>query len=477
MISTKTELLPHQKTGYDKLIKLKVGALYMGMGTGKTRTAIELIKDRFNKNKVNYVIWFCPCSVKKNLEMDIKKHSSGLIENTSIIGIESISMSDKTFLETLNLVQFYDCYLVVDESNLVKNHNALRTKRITALSEVCKYKLILNGTPVTRNEADLYSQWCILDKRIFGYRTFYSFAANHLEYDDYGRVRRVLNVNYLTDKIAPYSYEISKEKCLDLPKKVTEDFWFSLTDEQDEHYREVLMEMTSLVNEWSEATIYRLLNAMQLITAGRYIYNLTDVVLDDAKIKHSSYFKNIEENPRMEMLEYILDKIDNKVIVWCKYHFEIEDIKKLLSKRGLKYTELHGKITLKQREKNLYDFEHNKDIKVLIGNKTTGGYGLNLQFCNEMIYYNPDFDWGTAKQSEDRIHRIGQDRQCYYYNIYSNTGIDNLIKNCLERKENLEAHIRSMLNKKNILEVLENDKNRTGDKTERETNKRIFRKK
>lgn len=110
----------------------------------------------------------------------------------------------------LKLVEQYDCYLIVDESNLVKNHLAKRTQNIIRLAEKCKYKMILNGTPITRTEQDLYAQWYVLDWRILGYKSFWSFSANHLEYDDTGRVRKCLNTDYLTEKIGPYSYQIKK---------------------------------------------------------------------------------------------------------------------------------------------------------------------------------------------------------------------------------------------------------------------------
>lgn len=448
MIETKTQLLEHQQQAYDKLIRLKVGALYMGMGTGKTRTAIELIKDRFNKGKINHVLWFCPCTVKENLKKDIEKHSEGLIENTSIIGIESISMSDRLYLEVLELVQKYKCYLIVDESNLVKNHFALRTKRIQALGEVCSYKLILNGTPITRNEADLYSQWYILDKRIFGYRSYWSFQNNHLELDKYGKIVDTKNVDYLTNKMSPYSFEISKDQCLDLPSKIYEDKWFDLTERQRWHYKEILGIMTERVDEWDSTTVYRLLHAMQLVVSGRYIYST------DKNILHRPMFANYKDNPRIELLEYVLEYIDEKVIIWCKYFFEIDEVKELLKELGLEYRELNGKQSEKEKIKSLYDFEHNADVKVLIGNKRTGGYGLNLQFCKQMIYYSSDFDWGTTIQSEDRIHRIGQEDKCVYTKLWADVGIDNMIRRNLDKKEDLERYIRMMLNEKNNIKEL-----------------------
>lgn len=78
---------------------------------------------------------------------------------------------------SLGLVQSHKVYLIVDESSLVKNHAALRTIHIQQLAENCQYKLILNGTPISRNESDLYSQWMILDWRILGYRSYYKLCC------------------------------------------------------------------------------------------------------------------------------------------------------------------------------------------------------------------------------------------------------------------------------------------------------------
>ena len=222
----KTRLYEYQSKAVDKLSKLKVGALYMEQGTGKTRTALEIIKNKMIKGKVEVVLWLCPCSVKNNLKEDIIKHTGQKPSENNIIikGIESLSSSDRLYLQLLELVKIYKVYLIVDESNLVKNKLAIRTERIIEISSFCKYKMILNGTPISKNEADLFAQWYILDWRILGYKSFYSFAANHLEYKKVrlpsGReimtdqIIRVLNVDYLTEKIAPYMYQIKKDEVL-----------------------------------------------------------------------------------------------------------------------------------------------------------------------------------------------------------------------------------------------------------------------
>ena len=419
----------------------------MDMGLGKTRTAIELIKNRYDRGKINHVLWLCPCSVKTNLKRDILKHSRGLLENTTIMGIESISMSDRAYLKALDVMAKNKAYIIVDESSLVKNWDAKRTQRIIELSKLAEYKLILNGTPVTRNEADLYSQWYILDSRIFGYRTYWSFAANHLEYDKYGRIRRVLNVDYLTNKIAPYSYQLKKSEIeTKLPKKNYYDYYFELTEWQYHHYENVKDSLLADVDEFEPSTIYRLLTALQLITSGRMITKT------GGRLEHKPFFKNPKDNPRIEALLNNIDGSDEKYIIWTKYTFEIEEISQVLKEMGKDVAIFNGDIPLKKRDKELDKFIG--DSQFLIANKSCGGYGLNLQFCNNMIYYSNDFDWGTRAQSEDRVHRIGQDKPVYITDIIADSKIDEMIIRNLSRKESLDSYITYLLNNKNHLEAI-----------------------
>ncbi len=442
-----TELLPHQVPAYEKLIKIKVGALYLEMGLGKTRTAIELIKNRLDRGKINHVLWFCPCSVKTNLVRDIKKHSEGLLDITTIMGIESISMSDREYLRALDIISKYKCYLIIDESNLIKNFFAKRTSRIIELSTKCEYKLILNGTPVTRDEVDLYSQWYVLDRRIFGYRSYWSFEANHLEYDEYGRVQRVLNVDYLTNKIAPYSYQLKKSDAgIELPPKQYYNYYFGMTSAQTYHYEGVRDLMLADVDEFDSTTIYRLLTALQLVTSGRRMDKLK------GHLKHSPFFKDFGDNPRIQALSNNVHGMEGKCIIWCKYTFEIEDVNRLLMEMGFTTALFHGGISLRQREKEMDRFT--KDAQFLIANKACGGYGLNLQFCNNMIYYSNDYNWGTRIQSEDRVHRLGQEKTVFITDIIADSKIDERIRDNLDRKGDLDSYITQLLNNKNSLKEL-----------------------
>lgn len=440
-----TNLYEHQKRAVEKLVKIKVGALYMEMGTGKTRTALELIDKRIKKGKVNHILWLCPCSVKENLRKDIIKHTKNYDKNLiTICGIETLSSSIKTNFELLDLVQNKECYLVVDESNLVKNHKAKRTENIIRLASYCKYKMILNGTPISRNEKDLFSQWLILDWRILGYKSFWSFAANHLEYDEKipGKINRCLNTDYLVRKIAPYSYQVKKSECLDLPSKTYDIKYYSLTDYQEECYEYVADQLLFSVNELEPHTIYRLFTALQNVISGFHV-----TVKENLKMTKKPMFQNPKDNPRMELLLDLVDRTDEKIIIFCKYTQEIIDIVDILNK---KYGEgsavpFYGELNQKKRQENINKFENKAQF--FIANKTCAGYGLNLQFCSYVIYYSNDWDYATRSQSEDRVHRIGQNSNVHIVDICAAYTLDERIINCLKRKESLVDSFKDELEK------------------------------
>lgn len=436
-----TSLLPHQEAAVGKLGRLKVGALFMEQGTGKTRTALELISRRMDKGKVNAVLWLCPCSVKKNLREDIIYHCGGMPDRIVIKGIESISSSSRLYLKLIELVRRYKVFLIVDESSLCKNPFAIRSSRIVELSRHCTYKLILNGTPISKNEADLFGQFFILDWRILGYKSYYSFSANHLEYrtiklpngGEYktNQVLRVLNTAYLAEKISPYTYQVKKEECIPLPEKRYHVKYFELSMEQSFIYDDTKYKFLENVDEFRSDTIYKFFTALQHVTSGRVVTSAAD-----ERMTTEDIFTDPENNPRLQALSDIITGIgSSKAIIFVKYRSEAKEIMDLLRSLDRSCVEFTGRCTAKQRQQNRALFR--EGIQFIVANKVCGAYGLNLQFCHNVIFYNNDFDYATRAQAEDRVHRYGQDHEVHIYDICAAGTIDDFIRDNLLRKENL----------------------------------------
>lgn len=447
-----TKPYKHQQRAVEKLSKVKVGALYMPMGTGKTRTALELIARRYNAGKIDHVLWLCPFSTRVEILRDIEKHVAGDLSMFTIVGIETLSSSIRANVDCLRLVKSKKVYLVVDESNLVKNPKAKRTQNIQRLADHCKFKLILNGTPVSRNEADMFAQWKILDWRILGYRSFWSFAQNHVVWDKNirGRIKEIINVDYLSRRIAPYTYQVKKEECVDLPGKVYRTKYCQLTDEQMDLYSYIADVLLFEVDEFKPYTIYRLFSGLQAVISGFYVNPKKE------RLEIKPFFKNSLDNPRIQTLCNYIERLEKeeKAIIFCKYTQEINDIMHVLTHElGEKAVPFFGELNARDRQNNLDKFKN--EVRFLVATKNTAGYGLNLQFCSNVVFYNNDWDYATRVQAEDRVYRIGQTKRVWITDICAAGTLDERILSCLTRKENMVAAFKKFIEKykdKNLLE-------------------------
>lgn len=463
----KTKLMEHQQKAFDKLHELKVSALFMDMGTGKTRTAIEFIKKR--EHKIDKVIWFCPVSAKKEIKNDILKHTH--LKNKSIyifnnktnpknipdclvyiIGIRSMSRSTR-IISTVNKIVTENSFIVVDESHYIKGFNSACTKWITRIGERAKYRLILTGTPISQGIVDLYAQMKFLSPKILGYNSFYSFAANHLEYSEKypGLIVKAHNIEHITERIKPFIYQITKEECLDLPKKIYKRFWFNMSHEQREYY-DYIKDMFLSKIEYEEIIdsflIFQLFSALQQVVSGYH---------HDTKTKKIIIFKH----NRINILNEILNEIpeDKKIIIWAKYNYDIKQIQKhiLNNYNNNKISLFYGKLNEKQRQEQLELFR--KENRFFLATQSCGGQVITLNEATHTIFYNNEFKYANRIQAEDRNHRIGQTNSVVYSDILCDHSIDTLINDNLSKKQNIVESFKSQIDlikdKKDIRKLIE----------------------
>ncbi|MGL4519586.1 MAG: SNF2-related protein, partial [Phocaeicola sp.] len=156
-------LLPQQVKAKEHLSSWRVGALFMEAGTGKTRVAIEIV----NSTTCSNVIWIGPYRTihsDEGVVQEIEKWG-GFNTEVTYCGIESLQSSDRIYLGLLDKITT-DTFVVVDESLKIKNEGSKRTKRMLEIGGRCGYKLILNGTPLSKNVLDLWSQMEFLSPKI-----------------------------------------------------------------------------------------------------------------------------------------------------------------------------------------------------------------------------------------------------------------------------------------------------------------------
>lgn len=454
----KTNMFAHQEKAFSKIKNLKAYALFMDMGTGKTRTILEYIQFKINQGKINRVFWLCPCSTKRNLKEDIKKHSifsTDYIENINdefivIIGTETISQSNRLYIKLEKLIQQYpNSLLIVDESHMIKNHYAVRTNRILYLGKKVNYRAILTGTPVTQGIWDLFTQFYFLHPKILGYNSFYAFAANHLEYSEKypGQIVNTHNTDYITQKLNPYIYQVTKKECLDLPPKTYTNRFFYFDDEQYTIYQSIKHYYINMIDydNFNGECILNMINYLYRVSSGYININLKiPIEINGESYLHLKY-KGYERAYETLIQVKSIPK-DAKCIIWHKFNSDLELLEKVFVENDIKHTYINGRLTQEQRDNNINIFKVSKDVNILVANINIGNVGLNLQEANYMIYYNSTFEYAKRKQSEDRIYRIGQDKNVHIIDIVSNSGIDAMVEDNIYNKTNLIRDIREKIN-------------------------------
>lgn len=437
----KTKLLNHQKKAISKLNGLRVGALFMEMGTGKTRCALELIKNRLKK--IDRVFYFCPCSVRQTIVNEIEKHSDGLeytivkdgkdkrLSKVVIIGLESISSSDQIYL-WINSVITKDSFIIVDESILIKNPKAKRTHRIISMTNGCKYKLIMCGTPMSQGLQDLWSQMQFLSGLILKYKSFRIFARYHLKYSFKfpGMIEGYYNEDLVAKRINPYVYQVTKEECLDLPKKQYYTEFFSMSYKQRALYTKLKDDMLMEIDwdDFTSYTLFKLFLFLQQITCG---------------IQPKGYDGYSIENERIDLLKSVLERVLYPVVIFCKFRQDIEFISEIVP-LGCFY---HGGLNAAEKNESIERFIKNEK-GVLVATQQSGSYGLNLQSTNTVIFYNNQFSYEIRRQAEDRCHRIGMNQVGgNYIDLVCEDSIDGRIQSCLNKKENVIKFFKNELDK------------------------------
>lgn len=393
-----------QKQAFEKLNRLKVGALFMEMGTGKTKVALDLIASK--KEKVEYVLWICPCSLKQEIESERQKWHPEL--QFDVVGVESLAQSDRIYLQTLEKMAEKKCFVVVDESLKIKNRGAKRTRRVLHIGENAEYKLILNGTPLSKNVLDIWTQMEFLSPKILD-MTYSQFKDTYCEYYIRGKLKGMVkgqcNIPHLISKIEPYIFDCDLEIS---PRKHYESYGYTLEHERE--YVEIKDKYLAETDELKDFDFYALITELQRL-----------------------YCRD-----KKDALESLIRRIDQPVIVFVRF---LESI----PPGALR---IDG--TTKNRKEVIERFKEKGGVLYITYG--CGAYGLNLQFCKKMIFSEHCFDYAQRIQAEARIYRMGQTEDVSYYNLWCNTGLEDMIRRSLDKKEGLLDDVKKEINRKGVKE-------------------------
>jgi SNF2 family DNA or RNA helicase len=464
-------LWEHQKTALEKSKSIPNLGLFFDLGTGKTRTMIEILTHLYtNKGRVMKTLIFGPSVVVENWKREILRFSN--IEEVDILCLQGtgkkrlLDFEQRTFRATTNgkglivicnyqtiLMQaLYDKFieykfevLVCDESHRLKNHKAKTTNRVIDVADQTSNRYILTGTPILNSMLDIFSQFRILDKgESFG-KNYFVFLRSYFYDKNAGMPKHNYFPNWvirpnadslITDVMKKKTLRVEKKDCLDLPPLIREKVFVELSREQRKHYEEMKKLFVTYVLDQACVASLAITKGLRL---QQIVSGFVAVEGESAEVMNI----RIRDNPRIMALKELLEDLapKHKIIVWACFQENYKEIRKVCDDLNLRFAEVHGEIKDKQKEVDKFNLE--EDCRILIGNQGAGGIGINLVSSDVSIYYSRNFSLEQDLQSEARNYRGGSEihEKVVRIDLVAKDTIDENILEALYNKQSISEAV------------------------------------
>lgn len=467
----------HQLEAIRRAVNLPAYMLAFEMGAGKTSTCINILRHKFAlHNRVLRTIIFGPPIVLENWKREFKAHSRIPQSQITILhgpGKKRIalfkekSVSPHIFItnyESFNMAELVEQFhlwqpeaLVFDECHKLKDKSSRRSKEADKLSNPGTKKnplprplvYCLSGSPILNDPIDIFQQYKILDggetfgKSFMEFRMKYfrdknAHMPSHKHFPNWVPIGGALDD--IAKRMEKSSMRVLKKDCLDLPPLVRKTVLVEMAPEQAKAYREMLRELITFFEQNGEA--HTAFATMALTKSLRLMQLASGYVKTDAG-KEVSVVDGY--TPKQEALKALLEELTthSKVLIWAVWKENYRQIREVLEGLGIKYVEVHGDVSDKQKTQNVDSLTNDPEVRVLLGHPGSAGIGINLVAASYSIFYSRSFSLEQDLQAEARNHRGGSEihDKITRIDLVTKDSIEEKIVEALARKQEIGNHL------------------------------------
>ncbi len=461
----KGDLRPYQKAGFDWLQFLNKysfgGCLADDMGLGKTVQTLALLTSEKYQNPGSASLLIMPTSLIYNWEMEARKFSPELkiltytgtqrVKNAKQFSAYDLILTSYgiTRIDTEILSEFYFNYIILDESQAIKNPDSIIYKSVCQLKS--RRKLILTGTPIENSAMDLWSQMSFVNPGLLGSNKH--FKKEYLipieKKNDENKTKRLNAI------IKPFILRrIKTQVATELPEKIENIKYCTLSDSQREFYeREKNLYRSNILDLIEREGIQKSqMLLLQGLTRLRQIANHPGMVDEDYA----------GDSGKLEDIHYMISNTlsnNHKILIFSQFVKHLKIVQKYLVDQNIEHAYLDGSV--KDRKGQVMKFQERDDVNVFLISLKAGGLGLNLTGADYVFILDPWWNPAAEAQAVDRAHRIGQKNKVFTYKFIAKDTVEEKILKLQNAKLKLakdlitiEESLVKQLNKADIQELL-----------------------
>jgi SWI/SNF-related matrix-associated actin-dependent regulator 1 of chromatin subfamily A len=404
----------YQKEGIEHLLKNDKYILAFDPGCGKSLCGVI----GGLESKSEKILIVCPSTLKLNWKheimfYDVEKNIS-VINDKWIVKKWTIINYDKLIKYKKQIINENFDLIISDESHYLKNKTTKRSKIFDQIQSSVKKVWLLTGTPITNKPFDIFNLLRIVEHPITtNWVSFVRTYCNAKQIMVRGRLvyeySGASNLDELNRRIQTVMLRKRRIDVLsELPDKNIKPIYLEI---DEKGYNSAIERYI----EWKKKEGKNLSpnnKLVQLSVLRKYVA--------EEKIKHTK-----------ELIDEILENGEKVVIFTCY----TEVLNQIFEKYKDIAVKINGETKNEDRQLAVEKFQTDENCKVFVGNIIAAGVGITLT-SSRIVIFN-DLDWTPAnmRQAEDRVMRIGQNRNVViYYPLFDNT-IDTIVYTILGKKK------------------------------------------
>ena len=419
------------------------------VGLGKTVEAGMVLKEYLLRGMVERVLILTPASLvgqwqeemESKFSIDFATTYAPLLRKdaTAFWGqkrvIASIATARRKEHFDILTTQTYDL-VIVDEAHHLKNRTTRNWKLVDVLKK--RFLILLSATPVQNNLVELYNLLTLLKPGIFKtekeFRSAYvtprkpRLPINHGRLRDLMRDVMIRNTRSLVDVRLPPRQAITlridaepaeKNNYLTLGRLIQD----SHKTDKNRHrlaFRHMLTAAGSSPRA-AQAALERFI-ARHKNEDRAWATLCTDYKKVKNGCKENALMKLSQQNPA------------EKKMIFTHHRETMNHLADLLEHNKIGHARFDGSMSGPEKDSAVERFR--QDVPVLLCGES-GGEGRNLQFCNTLINFDLPWNPMAIEQRIGRIHRIGQTREVFIFNLVVRETIEDRILQILDEKINM----------------------------------------